>query len=281
MGTGDRTDYFKMLLRQWPRWHRCLPFAPDHRAFYRVWRTSIRLRNSNVFHPSLLNNIRNSDATTTSRSTRWLRTSTLGTEPTLTRVSGSFSPHNTLLLTWVQIGQPVGCTHPQTKTMDWFPHSQWHCQQHVQRLLAFSIATPLSEKELFCVNKESRAKSCTQVVTPSIPPRLRATRSNLMLEGAPGLLAPLTASSVNWKAWPEYWNYGNELMTRKSTLDFIYLVKMTTSLKSRLWGPGQDVPYMRATPRGDALQLLLDPHKRLIFSPNGLHSWATKTNQLH
>ena len=71
-------------------------------------------------------------------------------------------------------------------------------------------------------------------------------------------------------------------MTKKSKRDITYLVKMATSPKSRWWGPGEpDVLYIRATFRGDELQLKLVPHKRLKLSLTGLHSWATNPTQLH
>ena len=109
----------------------------------------------------------------------------------------------------------------------------------------FSITTPLSEKKHFCVNKGSRTKSWTQVMSPSVASRLRATRSKLMFIGAPYLFAFLTMSAVNCKAWTKHGHYGNELMSRKSTLDNYYVVKMTTSSKFWLWEPGrQNVLYM-------------------------------------
>ena len=148
--------------------------------------------------------------------------------------------------------------------------------------VSFSIAAPVSEKKLFCVKKGSRTKSCTQIMTPSTASRLTATRSKMMLNGAPRLFAPLTTSVVNCKTWTKHGNYENELMIRKSKLDITYLVQTTTSPKSRLWGPRrQDVPYIRATPFGDALQLPLILHRRLIFSLTGLHSLATGPTRLH
>ena len=96
----------------------------------------------------------------------------------------------------------------------------------------FSIATPLSEKKLFCVNKKPRTRSWTQVMTLSFASRLKATRSESMLNGAPRLLARLRMSAENWKTWTKQGIYGKEPMTSKSTLDINYLVKMTTSPKS-------------------------------------------------
>ena len=60
--------------------------------------------------------------------------------------------------------------------------------------VSFSIATPLSVKKLFCFNKGSCTKSCTQVMTPSTSSQLRATRSKLMLKGTPRLLARFLSS---------------------------------------------------------------------------------------
>ena len=147
---------------------------------------------------------------------------------------------------------------------------------------SFTIATPLLEKKLFCVKKRSCSKSCTQIMTPSTASRLRDTWSKMMLHGAPRLLAPLTTSAVNWKTWTKHGNYGKELRTRKSTWDITYRVKMKASRKSRLWGPErQDFPYIKAIPRGDALQLSLITHEKLIISLSGFHSWAANPTQLH
>ena len=70
-GTGDRTAYFKMLPKHCPRRRRSFSLAPKHRTLHRVRRTSGGCRNSNVFHLSLLHNIRNADATTSSIITCW------------------------------------------------------------------------------------------------------------------------------------------------------------------------------------------------------------------
>ena len=147
---------------------------------------------------------------------------------------------------------------------------------------SFSIATPLSEKKHFCVYKVSRAKFCTLVMITSSASRITDRQSKLMLNGATRLLAPLTTSAVNWRNWRVQGFYENGLMTRNSKLDFIFLLKRTTRPKIRLWGPGrQDVPYIRANARGDALQLPLVRSKRLIFSLTDIHSWATDPTRHH
>ena len=171
--------------------------------------------------------------------------------------------------------QLAGCTYLQTQTMGWTLDSQW-----ATATAPFSIAMRQCQKKLFCANSGSRTMFCTQVMTPSIAWRLTATRPKLVLNGAPRLLAPPTTSAVNSKTWTTQGNYEVKLMPTKSKLDSTYLVQMATSPK--LWGQGgQDVPYIRATPHGGAIKLPLVPHKRLIVSLAGLHSWVTDPTQLH
>ena len=92
-----------MFPRHWPRWHRCLLFAPDHRTVHRAWQTSSMLRNAKVFHLSLLHDNWNADATTSNRCTPWWKTNTLGPKPPLTCVWGSVTPYDNLILARLKI----------------------------------------------------------------------------------------------------------------------------------------------------------------------------------
>ena len=194
-GTVDRTAYLKMLPRDSFRRRRSVSLAPSHLTLHGVQWTSSGLRNSNVFYVALLNKIQNLDATTSSRCTCWWRTSTLGSSPTITWVSGRFPPHHNLFLTWLRIGyNPLVASIPK--------HRQCvELRTHNDTVSNRYIATPLSEHKLLCVNRGSRTDASTQVMIPSTASWLRATRSILMLNGTPRLPAPLTTSAVNWKTW--------------------------------------------------------------------------------
>ena len=186
---------------------------------------AVGFRNSNVLHLSLPHDLRIRTP---------VRPGVVPAEPQTNAHSCLGKPSPRKIASQTQI---AGCTHPHRAGLEHPATSPLHCQ----RRNSFGW-------------EASRTKSCTQAMTPSTASRLMPTRSKLMLNSAPGLLAPLTTSAVNWKSWTKHRIYGNELMERNSMLETTYWLKMTAGPNSRLWGPRrQDVPYIRATPRGDAL----------------------------